>query len=105
MRLDLDDILEVTPMEKRTGKSKQIAVADALRAKSAEEIAAARQRIRERSRRLLERLLEEMHADDREEAIELHEAIQAAVESGDDEALRRASRVLGELLFFIDGQA
>ena len=39
----------------------------------------------ERSRRLLEG----MHADGREEAIGLHEAIQAALESGDDEALRR----------------
>jgi molecular chaperone DnaK len=154
MRLDLDGILEVTAVEKRTGKSKQIAVANALRAKSAEEIAAARQRIRElyesrsmeydeatddpadmvidaeaepvessrvvsiaegrpgetdrETENLLERsrrLLEGMHADDREEAIGLHETIQAAMESGDDEALRRASRALGELLFFIEGKA
>ena len=47
MRLDLDGILEVTAVEKRTGKSKQITIANALQAKSAEEIAAGRKRIAE----------------------------------------------------------
>ena len=47
MRLDLDGILEVAAVEKRTGKSKQIRIANALRAKSAEEIAAGRKRIQE----------------------------------------------------------
>ena len=45
MRLDLDGILEVAAVEKRTGKSKQIRIANALRAKSDEEIAAGRKRI------------------------------------------------------------
>src|SRR5262249_33781450 len=45
MRLDLDGILDVTAVEKRTGKSKQITIADALRARSADEIAAGQQRI------------------------------------------------------------
>ena len=45
MHLDLDGILEVTAVEKRTGKSKHITIANALRAKSAEEIAAGQERI------------------------------------------------------------
>src|ERR1700722_17195636 len=47
MRLDLDGILEVAAVEKRTGKSKNIRIANALREKSAEEIAAGRKRIQE----------------------------------------------------------
>jgi molecular chaperone DnaK len=47
MRLDLDGILEVAAVEKRTGKSKHIRIENALRAKSAEEIAAGRKRIQE----------------------------------------------------------
>jgi molecular chaperone DnaK (HSP70) len=167
MRLDLDGILEVTAVEKQTGKSKQITIANALRARSAEEIAAGQQRIRElyesraagddgsvpgdeewdveeedgpalpvsvaalesgvhadsggvtadapspgaddaRVRDLLERSrrrLEQMHADDREEAVELHDRIAAAMEAGDRDALREASRALGELLFFVEGKA
>src|SRR5262249_9625009 len=47
MRLDLDGILEVTAVEKQTGKSKHITIANALRAKTAEEIAAGKRRIQE----------------------------------------------------------
>jgi len=161
MRLDLDGILEVTALEKRTGKSKHIAIANALRAKTGEEIAAGRKRIQElyqsRGETLEEaeetsvelgeeeavvnavaaavdgggvttsarepgagrldpwsgaqdlmersrRLLGKMHAEDREEAIDLHEKIDAAIESGDAEALRQASQALKELLFFVEGQ-
>jgi molecular chaperone DnaK len=151
MRLDLDGILEVAAVEKRTGKSKQITIANALAAKSPEEIAAARKRSQElfESRSveyddadaqaeeaeeeddiedeaiegefasvtlpgepeaidLVERsrkLLEKMHQDDREEAIDLHERIGAAIESGDEVALAEASRALKELLFFMEGRA
>ena len=152
MRLDLDGILEVAAVEKRTGKSKQITIANALQAKTAEEIAAGRKRIQElfesraeqfldnfgeiagavldgevlegeaieseaelrtvlpgereaedmveRSRKLLER----MHAEDREEAIDLHEQIGVAIESGDAAALFKASHALRELLFFMEGR-
>jgi molecular chaperone DnaK len=159
MRLDLDGILEVTAVEKCTGKSKHITISGALRARSAEEIAAGRKRIQDlyRSRpnvlefpvadaddtvieaetvsaagaaaiedpivvpgpesrpdreiaahELMERsrrLLDVMHAEDREEAIGLHEAIQAAIQSGDTAALDEASRALKELLFFSEGQS
>jgi molecular chaperone DnaK (HSP70) len=158
MRLDLDGILEVAAVEKRTGKSKQITIANALQAKTEEEIAAGRKRIQElfasraepiynesddlddavndaeessgdpidealeaeiaavereplpgepeagdlieRSRKLLER----MHAEDREEAIDLHEKIGIAIEAGDAAALAEASRALRELLFFMEGR-
>jgi molecular chaperone DnaK len=144
MRLDLDGILEVAAVEKRSGKSKQITIANALQAKTAEEIAAGRKRIQElfesragrfsedftetdeidgevleigaehaslpgeqealdlmeRSRKLLER----MHPEDREEAINIHEKIGAAMESGDAVALAQASRGLREMLFFMEGK-
>ena len=63
MRLDLDGILEVTALEKSTGKSKQITIANAMQAKTPEEIAAGRKRIQdlfesrsERRRRFRRRL-------------------------------------------------
>jgi molecular chaperone DnaK (HSP70) len=152
MRLDLDGILEVTAIEKRTGLSQRITIENALRAKTPEEIAAGRKRIQElyegraafdeeieataeevgaavavaagnvipidagpavpradaETENLLERsrrLLSGMHAEDREEAIALHAEITEAVESGDKEALRRASTELRDLLFFIEGNA
>jgi len=150
MRLDLDGILEVAAVEKRTGKSKHIRIANALRAKSAEEIAAGRKRIQElyeargemadeawetpedleedvvdagakviempapvraggdaEIESLLERslrLLAKMHAEDREEAIGLHEKIDAAMASGDAAALQEAAGALKELLFFVEGR-
>jgi molecular chaperone DnaK (HSP70) len=163
MRLDLDGILEVTAVEKQTGKSKHVTIANALRAKTAEQIAAAKRRIQElyemrgeemdewdggqvgegdeneetacdetdravpcaaesaaepqrnssngegdhclgslleRSRRLFD----QMHADDREEAIELHDKIEMAIAARDDTAASSAARSLEELLFFIEGQ-
>src|SRR5205823_1124792 len=54
----------------------------------------------ERSRHLLDR----MHAEDREEAIDLHERIEIAVEARDEAALGEASRALRELLFFMEGR-
>jgi len=149
MRLDLDGILEVAAVEKRTGKSKQITIANALQAKTPEEIAAGRKRIQEMfearaegfdagfdeaveihrealeaeviqadgereglpgeqdARDLMDRsrgLLDRMHAEDREDAIGLHERIAAAIESGDASALAEASQALREMLFFMEGK-
>ncbi|MFN7925360.1 MAG: Hsp70 family protein [Bryobacteraceae bacterium] len=47
MKLDLDGILEVTAIEKRTGKTKQIVIDDALKSRSQTEIAAARKRLQD----------------------------------------------------------
>ncbi len=154
MRLDMDGILEVAAVEKSTGKAKHITISNALRARSAEEIAAGRKRIEElyeshgemfdeawetstdteqelvdtgaaaiagsvmeareaaddggsEIRNLVERsrrLLGGMHPEDREEAISLHERIEAALASRDEGALGEASKALKELLFFVEGQ-
>jgi molecular chaperone DnaK (HSP70) len=50
------------------------------------------------------KLLEQMHEEDREEAIDLHERIGYAIETGDATILGEASRALSELLFFTEGQ-
>jgi len=157
MHLDLDGLLDVAAIERRSGASKHITIVNALRAKSGEEIAAGQRRIRELyesrseileqdwatpvdvdeavldagpaeildpggaamerspapadgdfdARRLLERsrrVLDQMHAEDREEAIELHERIEAAIDAGSASQLQDASRALEELLFFVEGQ-
>jgi molecular chaperone DnaK len=49
------------------------------------------------------RLLDTMHPEDKEEAIELHERISAALSSNDPEALKKAAAGLRELLFFVEG--
>jgi molecular chaperone DnaK (HSP70) len=161
MSLDIDGILHVAAIEKRTGKSKHITIADALQAKSDEEIAAARQRIAdlyamrepafeedavedeaeevdrvavepawggvvevqkangkiipmdsnwvEHRRQAVDliqrtrRLLDTMHAEDKEEAIALTEAIEAAVAQRDSQAIVEALKSLKELLFFVEG--
>ena len=161
MSLDIDGILHVAAIEKRTGKSKHITIADALQAKSDEEIAAARKRIAdlyamrepafeedavedeaeevdrvavepawggvvevqkangkiipmdsnwvEHRRQAVDliqrtrRLLDTMHAEDKEEAIALTEAIEAAVAQRDSQAIVEALKSLKELLFFVEG--
>ena len=50
-------------------------------------------------------VLDRMHPDDREEAIELHDRIDAAIAADDPHAIQEAARVLKELLFFVEGQA
>ncbi|MGH9390226.1 MAG: Hsp70 family protein, partial [Vicinamibacteria bacterium] len=47
MSLDLDGILRVTAIEKRTGKSRQITIQNAMRPKSEEELALSRKRLEE----------------------------------------------------------
>jgi molecular chaperone DnaK len=49
------------------------------------------------------RLLDKMHPEDKEEAIGLHERIEAAFSSNDPEALKEAATALRELLFFVEG--
>jgi molecular chaperone DnaK (HSP70) len=145
MRLDLDGILEVAAVEKRTGKSKQITIANALQAKTEDEIAAGRKRIQElfesrteawpdddegdaldmdpaqweaepqrialagerEATALVERsrnVLPKMHAEDREEAIDLHEKIGLALDAHDEAALADAMQALREMLFFMEGK-
>jgi molecular chaperone DnaK len=157
MSLDLDGILNVTAIEKKSGLSKNITIARALEAKNEAEIAAARKRLEAlfagrqqdddfadddfaddedqvaagdafealpalaassaksdwgaaevESRQLVERargLLDKVHEEDREEVIDLNQAIESAIEDQDDAALKQAVADLRELLFFVEGRA
>lgn len=58
------------------------------------------------ARRAMDRsrgLFDKMHAEDREEAIDVHERLEAAIASRDAGALRESMRSLRELLFFVEG--
>lgn len=152
MGLDLDGILTVTAIEKKSGLSKNITIARALKAKNETEIAAARKRLEalfagrlqdddfaddedesddgdafqalpalaegsaksdwgaaeDEGRQIVERarrLLDQVHEEDREEVIDLNQAIESAIEGQDDAALKRAVTDLRELLFFVEGRA
>src|SRR5580692_7164942 len=85
VRLDLDGILEVAAVEKRTGKSKQITIANALAAKSPDEIAAARKRSQELFESRSERI------DELEEDYEEIEEIEAEDEIIEGEFAAAAS--------------
>ena len=69
MSLDVDGILHVAAIEKRTGKSKHITIANAMQAKSDEEMAAARQRITELYESREQTFDEEVDEDEDEEAM------------------------------------
>ena len=49
-------------------------------------------------------LLDSMHAEDQEEAIDLHEAIETAISGGDIDEISEAYNALKELLFFVEGK-
>jgi molecular chaperone DnaK len=159
MSLDLDGILHVTAIEKRSGLSKHVTIARALESKSEAEIAAARKRLEalystrqneeegaeeedvedegdlaiedwpktlpapfesatqeeedwstvvRAGKQMIERsrqLLEQMHEEDREEAIDLNAQVESAIDANDAAALKQAAHELGELLFFVEGRA
>jgi molecular chaperone DnaK (HSP70) len=69
MSLDVDGILHVAAIEKRTGKSKHITIANAMQAKSDEEMAAARRRITELYESREQTFEEEAGEDEEGEAI------------------------------------
>lgn len=155
MSLDMDGILHVTAIEKDTGLSKHVAVDNALKPMSSDDIEAARQRLEsllgnasyddeaddaepddeqdddiieaefshaspeeetedvgwteaeEKAQQLLARsraALDRMHADDREEALNLNEAVEDALAATDPSALSDAVEALRELLFFVEGR-
>lgn len=169
MKLDLDGILHVTATEKNTGLSNHVAITDATKTMSEDELTANRDRLMalfatrsmspgedadledeatieastavggsasdqepgpfslqrspdERSatdaeldasdqliveaKAMMERcrgLMDQLHADDREEAVNLNEEVELAISAGDSKALSTAKDSLGELLFFVEG--
>jgi molecular chaperone DnaK (HSP70) len=125
--LDLDGILKVTATEKRTGLEKHIAIDNATARFESEELDAARQRLsaliegeaervdepaasgeqREivQARALLEkgeRLLETASAEDKEDLIDLIEAVRDALATSDTEALERAVAALSDLIYYLE---
>ncbi len=48
-------------------------------------------------------LFDKMHAEDREEAIDVQERLEAAIASRDAGVLRESMKSLRELLFFVEG--
>jgi molecular chaperone DnaK len=156
MSLDLDGILNVTAIEKKSGLSRHITIARALEARSEAEIASARKRLEalyatrrngdfddendeiaqqiegqvdftvlpapneaavteddwsaaeDEGRKMIERsrlLLDKIHDEDREEAIDLSQAIESAIEDHEVGALKQAVHDLREMLFFVEGRA
>lgn len=157
MSLDLDGILNVAAIEKKSGLSKHITIARVLETKSEADIAAARKRLEalfatrrdeedfdpevalldqdetdeespgaqlaltagsadsddwntaeREGRHMIERsrqLLEKIHEDDREEVIDLNQAIEIAIADRNAAALKQGIQGLGELLFFVEGRA
>jgi len=150
MRLDLDGILHVTAIEKKTGHSKHITISGATRKRDSTEIISSKQEIdrlfagrvsqlpaesaeppaqaaaapaqglaatattaaaepsgSDAAQALIERCrasMATMHDDDREEAVNLIEAITAAQQSKDQPALEESCKALSEFLFFIEGR-
>lgn len=148
MRLDLDGILHVTAIEKKTGLSKHVKISGATLKRDAAEIirgredlerlfagrlgtsvleaddeqeadilapeddevaaeAAPAEQVSDDAQRLIERCrakMESMHDDDREEAVNLIEAVTSARQDKDAAALDAASKALSEFLFFIEGK-
>ncbi len=163
MSLDLDGMLHVTAIEKRSGLTKHVTIARALESKSEAEIVAARKRLEvlystwqnedagaeeveeedvegesegeiaienspktlrvssentaeeddwsrvvHEGKQMIERsrqLLDLMHEEDREEAIDFNAQIESAIDANDAAALKQAAHDLGELLFFVEGRA
>jgi len=63
--------------------------------------------VRQDAKNLLERsrkLFDSMHAEDREEAIDMHEQIEAAIASRNTAEMSQACEELNELLFFVEGR-
>jgi molecular chaperone DnaK len=160
MRLDLDGILHVTAIEKRTGLSKHVAITGATRQRSATEMTHNRDELDRLFARRVQgdlppsdqpaefdaagdqstdqpldqssgqwsapianesaavgvaadpqaliarcrQAMDSMHADDREEALNLIEEIHNATQSGDADALAGACKSMNEFLFFIEGR-
>lgn len=119
--LDLNGILKVSSVEKRTGLEKEITIDNATARFEKEEMAAARDRVaalvdgeyenaseqREsvQARALIEKarkLMETANEEDRDELIDLTEALADALNKGDDEATARALADLTDLVYYLE---
>jgi molecular chaperone DnaK (HSP70) len=130
--LDLDGILKVTALEKRTGLEKHIEIDNATARFASQELDAAKQRLatlidgsaeyadgtaeaqsveREQHREQVqaealldkaERLLERASAEDKEDLIDLIEAVRDTLEAADMEGLKRTMAALSDLIYYLE---
>ncbi len=122
--LNLDGILQVTSVEKRSGLKKNIRIENATTRFAQEEMSAARERldaliidadsgdtsVSERrdhvqSQALLEkaeRLMDKAAAEDREDLVNLSEQVRDALSGDDTGSLSRASDELADLIFYLE---
>jgi len=118
--LDVNGILHVSSREKRTGMETHVTIENATARFEQEELSAARERLHAliggvgedaRGQREVvqatalvekaERLMETASAEDREDLVNLAEAVRDALGSGDAEALARATAELSDLIFYL----
>ena len=128
--LDVNGILHVTSEEKRTGKSNQIEIANAMARLDQEEVDSARNKIGElfteqpdtggtatnqeaagrdkengKTETLIMRarsLMDNVESEDREELTELISSLEAAVKAGEENDLTRAMEELEDILFYLE---
>ncbi|EXJ15731.1 Hsp70 family protein [Imhoffiella purpurea] len=120
--LDVNGILKVTSREKATGLEQRITIDNATSRFENEELEAARERLstliegeaqhvtegdREgvQARALIEkaeRLMEEANAEDREDLVDMIEAVKDALESGNEAAIEDAVNALTDLVYYLE---
>lgn len=116
--LDVDGILQVSSVEKRTGMEKTVRIDNATARFGQEEFAQARDRLDAlvggevadngatlETATLLDRAgraLASASDDDKEDLVDLSESLRDALASGDDAAVADAAKGLSELLFYLE---
>jgi len=117
--LDVNGILHVTSQEKRTGLEKQITIDNATARFETQELEAARERLSvltqddatsERRENIqaqaliekAERLMESANAEDKEDLVNLVEAVRDALAAGDADATERAVAELSDLIYYLE---
>ena len=123
--LDLNGILHVSAREKATGMEKSITISNAISRFETEELSAAKQRIgglfgeddaegearapesalAAEARKLIkkaESLFETVSAEDKEDMVDLIEAITNCIENGDDAGLKEPVERLNDILYYLE---
>ena len=124
--LDINGILHVSAKEKETGLQKSITIDNAIAQFEAHELDAARQRVSElfgsdekaaegenksrqreiiQARALVEKaevLLEEASTEDREDLVDMIEAVNDAIKGSDTEALQSVTEELTDLIYYLE---
>jgi molecular chaperone DnaK (HSP70) len=125
LELDLNGMLHVSAREKATGLEKSITINNAISRFQAEELTEAKQRIDSlfgqkhdddalpkpetaamiEARKLIkkaESLFETVSVEDKEDLVDLIEAIAARIEAGDDQGLREPVERLSDMIYYLE---